>query len=118
MLPGIYNTIRRLPSPSLHNLVCEIDEKNEKNKWPSNSQMGYFVEEFKTKYGLSEPEIESMTMEAVAKTAGKRFKVLYQAVLDVKYESSNGVHTRHQCACNRSSARRQCIACIVESVLK
>ena len=118
MLPGIYDAIKRLSNASLYYLVCDIEQKKETGKWPKGSQTEYYIEDFKSKFGLYEPEIESMVADAAIKASGKRFKKLYEGMKDIEYESSPGAHTRHQCDCGRSSCRRQCVRCIVESCSK
>lgn len=116
MLPGIYDVIKRLSNNSLYYLVCDVQERQEKSKWPTNSQAEYYIDDFVQKFNLSRPETESMVMDAVMKVSFKRFRKLFEDIKDIGYEMQPGAHTVHQCDCNRRSARRsRCVLCIVDS---
>ena len=119
MLPGIENSIKSSNNGALYTLAKEIQYFKETKTWPCNSTCGYFVEEFSKKYSLSESEAESQIMEAVTKASAVRFRKAYEALMDIAYEASPGVHTYHGCSCGRKSTRRgQCVLCVVESVTK
>jgi hypothetical protein len=119
MLPGIHESIKALSNASLYYLVCDIHKKRKTGKWPTNSQMEYYIDEFRLKFGLSEPEIESMAIDAVNKVSTTRFKTLFEGMAEITYEMAPGAHTRHQCSCGRNSSRRErCVQCILESISK
>jgi hypothetical protein len=119
MLPGIENSIRASNNGTLYTLSKEIHQFKETRKWPSNSTAGYFIDEFVSKYKLTEQEVESQLIDAVIKCSNSRFRKSYETLVEIAYESAPGVHTRHQCECGRASVRRdKCILCLVESVIK
>ena len=119
MLPGIENSIRSSNNGALYTLAKEIQHFKETKKWPCNSTMGYFVEEFSKKYVLSEPEVESQLMDAVTKTSATRFRKAYEALMDIAYEAHPGGHTVNLCSCGKKHTRKgRCILCLAESVTK
>jgi hypothetical protein len=119
MLPGIENSIRSSNNGALYTLAKEIQHFKETKKWPCNSTIGYFVEEFSKKYVLSEPEVESQLMDAVTKASATRFRKAYEALVDIAYEAQPGGHTVTLCSCGKKHARKGlCILCLAESVTK